>query len=257
MDEKASIDESLSRLSIPQKAFVAITLLWLAFSLARETISFVSSPLLRVDGFILYIFAIPLTFIGTVLPLLLIIWLCWKISRHLQHNDARRSIYKAIRAELDGSVGIALFIFVLTSPIYLLIEDFMSFSVLPLTTPGCGVLGAIVGYWVFKSLAVKNRLTLLCLLLCLVLATEYLDWNPRKSLLRDMYRVRRGMTVAEVERIMDGHIKGYNQPENLARDFGGEGLIVYIGGTGGSYNADIGEITILDGKVEGVEFSHD
>ncbi|MCI0485609.1 MAG: hypothetical protein L0229_03310 [Blastocatellia bacterium] len=262
MDDKEATEKYSPNLSRLKKIFVVLTALWLAFSLAQESISFFSSPLLRVDVFIIYAFSIPITLWGTVLPLLLAVWLCWMIKLRLKSDGVGRSVYEAIKVRLEGIIGVVIFIvmsFVVVSfPAYLFIEDFMAFSVLPLTTPVCSILGAFIGYCIFRRVKIDNRPALLALLICSILATEYLDWNPRKPLLRNLYRIRVGMTVAEVEQIMDGHIKGFGLPDNLARDFKDEdGPIMYRADWSAAYNSDFGWIEIKDGKVEDVWHDHD
>ena len=180
----------------------------------------------------------------------------------MKHDEARLSTYRAIRIELDGNAGIALFVLILLLsaclPVFIFLDDFYPLSVTPLTTPTCAMLGAVIGRNLFRRMKTGSRLTLLALVICSVLATEYLDWNPRKPLIRDLYRVRVGMSVGEVEQIMTGHLKGFGTPDNLARDFREEdNPIVYRTGEGGAYNADMATIRIKDGRVEAVDFLHD
>ena len=261
---KPTIAEIPPKLLLYQKAFIGTTLLLLGFSLIRETTVLISSPLLRNNDDLVYAYAfsIPITSIVTAGPLLVPLWLCWKTAQRMKYDAARPSIYQAARIELEGNAGIALFFFVLLFstclPIFIFVDDAYPFSVTPLTTPACGMLGAFIGQALFRRMKTGGRLTLLAAVICSILATEYFDWNPRKPLIRDLYRIRVGMTVGEVEQIMTGHLKGFGTPDNLARDFTEEdNPIVYRTGEGGAYNADMAEIRIKDGRVEAVDFLHD
>jgi len=250
------------KLSRTQTAIVGLAVVWLALSLVQESISFSSSPLLSAEDSGFLKFSIPITLLGTVGPLLMAAWLCWKTRQCLDHRGGGNSFYAAARIELEGNAGIALVVFVLWFPIlfpaYLFIEDFGAVSVMPLTTPACGILAALIGQLVFRRMKTESRLTLLSLLICSILALQHLDWNPRKSLLRDLYRIRIGMTIAEVDRIMKSHNIGPGLPDDLPVDSSEQDRrFIYISGPGAAYNADLASITIQAGRVATVQFSHD
>jgi len=117
-------------------------------------------------------------------------------------------------------------------------------------------------------------------------------WNQRKRFVADLYSVRHGMSVGEVEALMVGYIRGVGRrwevpegPLPLVRGLGdtqdtcpttrtptafdtyrepdyptGEarlhatGVISYRWSRDASYNADWGQVEFLDGRVVRVEF---
>ncbi len=105
-------------------------------------------------------------------------------------------------------------------------------------------------------------------------------WNGRKQFVHDVFSVRVGMTVDEVETVMAGYIKGagphwqmpeepgpraaptlppYREPEYPSgparRHF--TGTMTYRWSTAASYNADWGLVHFVDGKVAKLEFLAD
>jgi hypothetical protein len=123
----------------------------------------------------------------------------------------------------------------------------------------------------------------------------YVPWNPRKHFVRDVFSVRAGMSVDEVEAILGGYIKGagpqwplpeapdpivrgldephrptateharaaaaaYREPQYPA---GAErrhvtGIMTYRWSTEPAHNADWGQVHFVDGKVVKVEFLPD
>lgn len=221
----------------------------------RELNAALTSPLVRMERLI-YAFSIPFTLIGTTVPIIVIAWLSLCVTSR-KRRERELSLWRAVRIELDRNslpAGAALVLWAVFLPIYLLIEDFAALSVVPLTTPICAILAVPFAWWMFRRLQTAKRLIALGLLLLALLSTEYIDWNPRKSMMRDLYSLHVGMTARSVKRTMDGHLTGYGEPDDVEKS---DGRLVYITGRGGSYNADIATITFHDGRVTGVAFSHD
>lgn len=100
-----------------------------------------------------------------------------------------------------------------------------------------------------------------------VLALYVLPWHPRKQFVWDLYSIRPGMSVAEVEAVMGGYIKG------AGRKWGGDGGAAYPAGeaagtatgtmtyrwnaTDWEYDADWGQVEFAAGRVVGVRFLGD
>lgn len=140
------------------------------------------------------------------------------------------------------------FSWTLLLPLYLIIEAFIPLSVVPLTTPVCAMLCALGGYRFFKEFNVTKRITIVVLLSSLVLATEHVDWNSQKPLIRDLYKVKSGITAAEAIQIMQGHFMGtINNSVDDER-------LTYFSERG---RADIATIILIDGRVASVHFSGD
>ena len=248
-------NKRLLGLSIPQATIICMTIIWFGFSLIQQAGSAIYSPLFGSARFAIFAFSIPITFLGTVLPLLIGFWLCLSVIQRMKRNALRVSIYKALRAELDAFVATVIIVMVILAPFYLLIEECFAFSIVPLTMPICGLLGACVGYLTIDRINSKDRLAIMALLLSLVLSTQYLDWNDIKPLLRDTYRIRLGMTVAEVESLMGNHKIGPGGPftNDEETEPTGEGKLVYMT----PHTTDMVRVKVKEGKVEGVEYVGD
>ena len=242
-------------LSLAQASLIASAGLWTSFSLLQQTAGVVYSPLFSSDGLVLLAFSIPMTFLGTVLPLLMAFRLCLTSSRHGRQHGRRVSIYRAVKAELEGNTGIVLFFMVLLSPFYLVAEGYFAFSIVPLTMPVSGLLGVGAGCFLFRRINAKARLTLNALLLSLTLGTGYLDWNDRKPLLRDAYRIKAGMTMNDVEALMAGHRIGPAGPidNEVESESEGDKELCYMT----PHSSDMVVVKLIEGKVGSVGFSAD
>lgn len=127
------------------------------------------------------------------------------------------------------------------------------------------------------------RVVLLCVLVVL------LPWNDRKQFVHDVYSVRAGMSVDEVEAVMGGYIKGAGAawqvpevPDPRVSDVPAAvvvqssfdayrepaypdawerehftGTMIYRWSTRAAFNADWGSIAFVDGKVVEVGFLPD
>ncbi len=96
----------------------------------------------------------------------------------------------------------------------------------------------------------RDRLAALISVNLVILALYVLPWTSRKPFLRDLYSIKPGMTASEVRQIMARYIEETpTSPTNL--------LMFRHNTTDARFNADIGRITIQDGKVVGVDFLPD
>jgi len=140
-----------------------------------------------------------------------------------------------------------------------------------------------------KAKWVSSGALLLSVLVVLV------PWNPRKRFVHDVFSVRAGMSVDEVEAVMVGYIKGvgakwqipqgpdplvrgpddpedaaaaeraraafdtYREPECPAGEdrLHVTGTMTYRWSTDANYDADWGQVEFVDGKVVKVEFLPD
>lgn len=76
----------------------------------------------------------------------------------------------------------------------------------------------------------------LALVLVMLAILHAVPWSSRKVFLRDLSRVKPGMTEAEVRRVMEGYIEGTGWP-------------LPHGGEGGDGASSPGELRLLDGLV--------
>lgn len=228
---------------------------WLAYSLFRETSQAFYNMLSRGKPIAEYVFNVLINFTVIVIPLLLLLLFIRSIIRHRKLPGRHLSVYKIVRGELNGNAGIFLFLSILFAPFYLFLEDYSAFSVTPLVTPLCAVLGIIFGYYIVRQLDIRDRLMTLALLSSLILGTKYVDWNPRKPLIRDMYRIEAGMTFDEVDKIMSRHKhpRGSESYDNFEETLEEKDEAAYMTAT----TADIVSVKFQDGKVATIKFSHD
>lgn len=154
-----------------------------------------------------------------------------------------------------------------------------------------------VAWWLYLSVAagfacglvrlvpVRSQLRRLSVLVALIVsisALYFVDWTTRKPFLRDLARVRVGMTEAEVRGIMGRYMEGTGWPAipgsstnapgtlNIAgsdsqysteTSSSGQMVIrdslVFRHSNDGAFNSDWGIISLSSGRVVSVEFSPD
>jgi len=155
-----------------------------------------------------------------------------------------------------------------------------------------------VAWWLYLSVAVAfaaglirpapvrsqfPRVGVLVVLITVIAVLYFVEWTTRKPFLRDLARVRVGMTETEVRRIMGRYMEGTGWPANpfdtstnatsTLTDVGsgsqystttspsGEMVIrdslVFRHSTDGAFNSDWGIISLSSGRVVSVEFSPD
>jgi hypothetical protein len=153
-----------------------------------------------------------------------------------------------------------------------------------------------VAWWLYISVAVIltagivrpvpvrnqfDRIGVLAAVVALIAALHFVDWSTRKPFLRDLARVRVGMTEAEVRQIMGQHMEGtgllappgtpanspstmnlmsgsqYSTTTSPSRELVLTDSLVFRHSTEAAFNADWGIISFASGKVANVEFSID
>lgn len=127
------------------------------------------------------------------------------------------------------------------------------------------------------------RVGVLVAFIAAIAALYFVDWTTRKPFLRDLARVRVGMTEAEVRHIMGRYMEGTGWPAspfdtspnatNTLADVGSgsqystttspsgemviQGSLVFRHSTAGAFNSDWGIVSLSNGRVVRVEFSPD
>lgn len=127
-----------------------------------------------------------------------------------------------------------------------------------------------------------GRLGALASIVAVVAALYFIDWTTRKPFLRDLDRIRGGMTEAEVRDIMGRYTEGTGWPAipgsstNLPGTLNILGIdsqystetspsgqltirdsLVFRHSNDGAFNSDWGIVSLSRGRVVGVEFSPD
>ena len=108
----------------------------------------------------------------------------------------------------------------------------------------------------------KAKLSLYLFLLLWIAILYFIPSSPRKPFLRDLNRVKPGMTSDQVEAIMGNYIKGTGWPPHPqstsgAKELAFKGKQVYRHSETGNYDSDWGIITYENDLVVSVEFSAD
>jgi hypothetical protein len=150
---------------------------------------------------------------------------------------------------------------------YLILDRALSVSVYPL------FVGAYATFWSLAVLLllwrspVRHKLTIAGFLIVVVVSVRFVDWNSRKPFLKDLYRVKEGMTAAQVEQIMGEYMTGggvsVGSPgprlDGRLAEPGAQatGTISYRHTNEGWGDSDWGIVTFEDGRVVDVEFSPD
>ncbi|HYG33568.1 MAG TPA: hypothetical protein VEC99_02210 [Clostridia bacterium] len=129
----------------------------------------------------------------------------------------------------------------------------------------------------------RLRIGVLIAILGAIAALYFVNWTSRKPFLRDLARVRVGMTEAEVRQIMGRYMVGTGWPlppfdastsatgttvrMNGSSQYSGEAsstgelalrdALVFRHSNDGAFNSDWGIISVSNGRVAKVEFSAD
>jgi hypothetical protein len=155
-----------------------------------------------------------------------------------------------------------------------------------------------VAWWLYLSVAVAfacalirpapvrsqiRRLGVLTALLVFIAVLYFVDWTTRKPFLRDLARVRVGMTEAEVRRIMSHYMEGtgwpalpgssptngpgslnivgsgsqYSTETSPSGQMAIRDSLVFRHSNDGAFNSDWGIISLSSGRVVRIEFSPD
>jgi hypothetical protein len=114
----------------------------------------------------------------------------------------------------------------------------------------------------------REKLLILGLLVVALFSIRFVDWNSRKPFLKDLYRVKQGMTVGQVEQIMGSFMGGTCSPAPPLGSPAGESAAepeepalpdraVYRHTDEGWGDSDWGEIRFENGQVVEIRFLPD
>jgi signal transduction histidine kinase len=127
-----------------------------------------------------------------------------------------------------------------------------------------------------------GRVGVLVAIIAVVAAFYFVDWTTRKPFLRDLDRIRVGMTETEVRQIMGRYMEGsgwpaipgsstnasgtlniigsdsqYSTETSPSGEMGIRDSLVFRHSNDGAFNSDWGVISLSSGRVVSVEFSPD
>ena len=133
--------------------------------------------------------------------------------------------------------------------------------------------GLYAAFWVLFLLllllkaSARDKLLIVGSLVVIFVGMRFVDWNSRKPFLRDLYRIKNGMTAAQVDQIMGDYMTGgavsLGNPgirldgRLLEQGERATGMIAYRHTDEGWGNSDFGEVTFVSGRVVNVHFSPD
>jgi hypothetical protein len=241
------IKQISSRHVAPAFGAVAIVTsgIWMASTLLRDYNQSLWSPILVYERSGLYAFSVVTSLVGIALPLLLVVRL-WP--------RAKNTGPAALRSKVSflGTLLIALAIL----SIFYLVERIIPVSVVPFSTCASGIAFAAAGFLLLRYLQPALQMSVLAAGLIFILSVRFVDWNSRKPFLRDLYKVRLGMSVPDVQSIMGGYLTTASTEEPEFNKLEDE-LIVYRPSNEAAYNADLGEITVRSGRVVAVRYLGD
>lgn len=132
---------------------------------------------------------------------------------------------------------------------------------------------AYAAFWVLAGALllyrrpIRERVLILALFVVVLFSVRFIDWNSRKSFLRDFYRIKEGVTELQVDQIMSGYNKSYyGGPPPSFREYEPKfdeqgrivtGWVTYRHTDEGWGNSDWGVVTFEHGRVVEVRFLHD
>lgn len=209
------------------------------------------SPLWAGLNFAVYCLAVPVTFLGTVMP--------WLIGLSLYRQVIEPRLPE-VNATVKNSVlmqvlGLIVIVSTLVAPFFLL-ELIVPVSALPLTTAVCGLLWLGAAVPRTRRFSSTIRTTILATITLVIISIKFVDWDSRKTFARHLYRVHEGMTAVEVEKVMAKHLKNYIEPESEHYNHlvpGFSGTVRYRHSQYGWPNQDWGSVTFQNGRVVDVE----
>jgi hypothetical protein len=167
--------------------------------------------------------------------------------------------------ELRVRYAVVAFVFWSALTVFLVLDLAIAASVRLPFTASYAALGVLVGALLLHRVPLRPKLMILALFLVALFSVPFIAWNSRKPFLRDLYRVREGMTRAQVDEIMGQYMGGdYGGPPSSSSDCVYDeqghllaGSITYRHTNEGWGNSDWGVVTFENGRVVETRFYPD
>jgi hypothetical protein len=169
----------------------------------------------------------------------------------LQNDEASRQDARIRYTVFAGLAGLALVLFV-------------TFDLLGSASLYWRFVVFYAGFWVLVGVLVLparpwvTKIIVLASLVAVLLWVRAIDWNSRKPFLRDLYSVDEGMTVEQVDRIMNEYMRSTGQ--DAVFDEEGRilaGTVTYRHTDEGWGDSDWGIVTLKDGRAVQIRFLPD
>lgn len=154
-----------------------------------------------------------------------------------------------------GGTWGAILILLAVLTLYILLDLAAAVSLYLVIRGGFSLTVLGLGWRILDSQPVRQRLALGGLLVTVVFALRFVDWDNRKPFLRDFNQVQLGMTAAEVDELMAGYHK-FTSPfaTTSIRGDAQTGTVFYQNASEGWGDFDFGLITFAGGRVIGRTF---
>lgn len=231
---------------------IAASGVWLVVTIFDDISRSTSAPVLYREGPI-FPGAIVVTLLGCVVPLLLSLWLVQRGRRAGVLRHSARDLNFATSWKRWLFQWILLTVIVGCSYCFYFFERIVPVSVMPFSTSFGAVVFILVGLWLTQSWQSRPRITVLAIYTLLILSTRFVDWNSRKPFVRDLLRLREGMTSQQVKGVMSRYLANHDAADVTQAN----ATLYYRHSDRPEYNQDWGNITMRDGKVVAVEFLAD
>jgi hypothetical protein len=151
--------------------------------------------------------------------------------------------------------------------LYLMLDLEWSVSVYPRFVVIYAAFWALLLLLFLWGASARHKLLILAPLAVALLTIGTINWNSRKPFLRDLYRIKEGMTAAQVEQTMGDYMTGGGVPAGspgirldgrlIEQGATATGTISYRHTNEGWGNSDWGVVTFEGGRVVDVWFSPD
>jgi hypothetical protein len=151
--------------------------------------------------------------------------------------------------------------------IYLVLDAVYSVSVYFQFVAIYAIFWVLIGLLLLIGSPRREKLLILGLFVVVLFSTRAVNWNSRKPFLRDLYRVKEGMAVEQVEQIMGQYMRGgywpshplasVEEPISGTEEPASPDIMVYRHTSEGWGDSDWGEIRFEEGRVVEIRFLPD
>ena len=252
---RTCVSDILRPLSPIQQITCASATYFFLFTIASDVATSFLAPLISIVGIVVgFPVALALTSVGVILPCYILSRFYSEVRKPKEQKRGPLHTASVVVLVLKGIVALVALTFLI---MMLFITEFIfPITALPFITTTAAFLWIHVAKGTLGHIPVSQRHALIALFVILILSVRYVDWNTRKPFARHLFQIHRGMTGAEVERIMRSHLKNWVQPESehylhLDPTFTGE--VWYRHTTKGWGNSDWGKVVMKDGRAVDAE----
>jgi hypothetical protein len=238
--------------STPQLFLLGISGWLLAYSVVQDISQLIFSPL-ALNGVKLLLFVLPFTLIQILMPVYLLVLVMKNFRLPKREQFCKwKSIIKIV---LKGTLILAVLTYaVVCIAAFIWLDMYFPFTVI---CPFMGIL-SLFSIAIFKDEfrhTKKNRLySMIAFLVLVLLSFEQIDLSSSKTFIRDLYKVKRGMSGDEVEALLVKYQQGRERNQldflHLNPAFTGEASFRFTDGNDFGW----GKINFNNGRVTRVEF---